>query len=112
MRNLPVCNEFGCTRNFAQRAEVTLVCEVRQGSQPWTKARLDDLSQSGFRIEWLPGAKLGVPLRIRMPGMAMLTANIRWQEGKAIGCEFEGPLHVAVFEHIVRQCTVDGRRLG
>lgn len=101
-----ITNGLGCTREFSDRAEVTLLCEVRQGMQPWRMARLDDISQAGFRIGVLPGAKRGVPLRIRIPGLQMLSAQIRWQQGQAVGCEFSEPLHVAVFEHIVRQCRI------
>lgn len=85
-----------------QRAQVTLLCEVRQGTQPWKLARLTDLSPSGFKLGWLPEYCLDKPIRIRIPGIQVLSAEIRWHEGKQIGCEFAAPLHVAVFEHIVR----------
>lgn len=93
------------SRETAQRAEVALLCEVRQGFYPWRLVRLEDISQSGFRIAWLPDATQLKPLRIRIPGLAMLTARICWQRGKAVGCEFVEPLHVAVFEHILQQAT-------
>lgn len=109
MKYEPIKPEPSCTREFAQREDVTLLCEVRQGSAPWKMARLDDISQAGFRIAWLPNIKRDVPLRIRIPGLQMLTAKIRWQQDKAVGCEFAEPLHVAVFEHIVRQCRFDHR---
>jgi PilZ domain len=90
------------------RAEVTLLCEVRQGTKPWKVARLDDISQAGFRIVWLPDAAVSQPLRIKIPGLQMLTADIRWQRGKSVGCEFTEPLHIAVFEHILKQVLIDG----
>ena len=95
-------------RTKAHRAKLTLLCEARQGSRPWIKVRLDDLSQAGFRITWLPQFSLGLPLRIRIPKLQVLTATIRWHEGKTLGCEFAEPLHVAVFEHIVRGAVIDG----
>jgi hypothetical protein len=88
-----------------QRAELTLICEVRQASRPWQIATLDDISQNGFHIAWLPRASLVLPLRIRIPGLAVLLAHIRWQHGNAVGCEFSESLHIAVFEHIVRQAS-------
>lgn len=97
--------DLGCTRQFGPRAEVALLCEVRQGAGAWKRARLEDISQAGFRIAWLPGARKDAPLRIRIPGLQVLTAHVRWHQDKAIGCEFAEPLHVAVFEHIVRRCT-------
>lgn len=67
------------------------------------RVRLEDISRSGFRIAWFPGASIDQPLKIRIPGLQLLTANIRWRREAAMGCEFDTPLHIAVFEHIVRQ---------
>ena len=39
-------------RSRPQRASLSLLCEVRQGSQPWKLARLIDLSETGFRLAW------------------------------------------------------------
>ncbi len=95
-------------RSKARRAEVTLLCEVRQGSRPWKLVRLEDISQTGFCITWLPESAIDRPLRVKIPGIQILSAKVCWQRGKAVGCEFAEPLHVAVFEHIVRQAVIDG----
>lgn len=84
------------------RIGVEIGCEVRQGTRPWKAALLEDLSPGGFRIARLPDARVEVPLRIRIPGLHLLSARICWARDGAIGCEFAEPLHVAVFEHIVR----------
>lgn len=97
-----------CSRENPQRESVILLCEVRQGTRPWAIARLEDISQTGFRIAWLPDCRTDLPLRVRIPGLQLLSATIRWQRGKAVGCAFAEPLHVAVFEHIVRQSRIDG----
>lgn len=89
----------------AARAGITLICDVRQGSRPWTQARLEDLSPGGFRIARLAAVRPELPLRIRIPGMQLLSAEIRWVRDGAVGCAFAEPLHVAVFEHIVRNAT-------
>ena len=91
-----------CHRDDPLRIGVILLCEVRQGTRPWVRVRLDDISPSGFRIAWMPAIDPERPLRIRIPGIQMLTAHVRWQRGKTIGCEFVETLHVAVFEHIVK----------
>jgi len=90
------------TGERAARAGITLICDVRQGARPWTQVRLEDLSPGGFRIARLPAVRAELPLRIRIPGMQMLTAEIRWVRNGAVGCAFAEPLHVAVFEHVVR----------
>ena len=87
------------------RVELALLCEVRQGMRPWKMARLEDLSPRGFRVAWLPDASPDMPLRIRIPGMQLLSARICWERDSAVGCEFADPLHVAVFEHIVRAAS-------
>lgn len=89
------------------RALIALDCEVRQGSRPWKRARLEEISPSGFRMKRFPEFSAQLPLRVRIPGLQLLTAEVRWHKGNAIGCAFASPLHVAVFEHIVRQ--VGGR---
>jgi hypothetical protein len=89
-------------RADSARAKVSLRCEVRQGVQPWKLARLIDLSETGFKLAWLPEYDEGEPVRIRIPGIEPLRARICWHEGKQIGCQFASPLHVAVFDHIVR----------
>ena len=91
---------------------LTLLCEVRQGFAPWKLVRLEDISQSGFRIAWLPDASHGKPLRIRIPGLQMLSAHIRWQRGKSVGCAFTEQLHVAVFEHILAHAQAAAPPLG
>ena len=90
-------------RQDNQRATVSIACEVRQGSRPWRFVLLEDLSQSGFRMTWLPGMMDGVPLRIRIPGLAVLSADVRWRNNEGAGCQFSSPLHVAVFDHIRQQ---------
>lgn len=87
----------------AERVGITLICDVRQGSRAWAPARLEDLSPGGFRIARLPAVRMELPLRIRIPGMQMLSAEIRWLRNGAVGCAFAEPLHVAVFEHLVRK---------
>jgi hypothetical protein len=99
MRHEPIDTPPG---RSASRAGLTLICEVRQGSRPWTQARLEDLSPGGFRIARLPQARADLPMRIRIPGMQLLSAQVRWIRDGAVGCEFAEPLHVAVFDHIVR----------
>ena len=102
MRHETFSNDSGPFRGVAQRAQLTILCEVRQGMRPWKMARLSDLSATGFKLGWLPDYDPGRAIRIRIPGIQILTAKVCWHKGKQIGCAFESPLHVAVFEHLVR----------
>jgi hypothetical protein len=65
--------------------------------------KLTDLSETGFRLGFAARYRAQEPLRIRIAGLAPLTAHIRWTAGKQLGCAFDKPLHVAVFDHIVQQ---------
>ena len=87
----------------ARRAPVSLNCDVRQGQRPWATTRLLNLSETGFCLVWLPAMELTRGLWLRIPGLQLLKASIRWRSGSMIGCEFEQRLHTAVFEHVVRQ---------
>lgn len=102
MRHETFPNDSRPLSGVAPRAQLSILCEVRQGMQPWKMARLSDLSETGFKLAWLRDYDPGQPLRIRIPGIEMLLAKVCWQEGKQLGCAFESPLHVAVFDHIVR----------
>lgn len=95
----PPLNASGDER--LERARITLECEVRQGARPWKTTRLEDLSPNGFRIAWFPDCRPEIPLRIQIPGLQLLSANVRWRRDFSVGCEFASPLHVAVFQHIV-----------
>lgn len=103
MRDRPESNDDLHGPGRERRALITLDCEVRQGTRPWKTARLEDISPTGFRISQFPDCSPQLPLRIRIPGLELLTAKVRWQKGDEVGCEFATPLHVAVFEHLVRQ---------
>lgn len=83
-----------------QRVEISTVCEVRQGMAEWRHVTLDELSPGGFRINRFGEADPSQPLRIRIPGLQMLSARVVWQKDGAIGCAFTAPLHAAVFDHI------------
>ena len=90
-----------------QRVALALLCDVRQGTRPWARIRLEDISPRGFRIPWLLNCAPDFPLKIRIPGLEVLSSRICWRQGHALGCEFHVPLNEAVFEHIVRQAEKD-----
>lgn len=90
-------------RADTRRASIALECEVRQGTRPWKRTRLEDISPEGFRMGWLPGFHMDTPVKIRIPGLEVLSAQIRWKEGDFVGCQFTSALYTPVFEHIVRQ---------
>ena len=103
--------QSGFTQNVGERkhrAEVSLTCEIRQGTRPWARVTLHDISESGFRIDWRPGFDERSPLYIRIAGLDLLISHLRWKRDDCIGCEFANRLYPAVFDHIVRQSQLRG----
>ncbi len=101
---------LACThipRIGTRRVAVALLCDVRQGTRPWARVRLEDISQSGFRIPWLLNCAPDFPLKIKIPGLQILSSRVCWQQGRQLGCEFAVPLHPAVFEHILREAAIE-----
>ena len=101
MSNPAAPQSFDSTRS-GSRAQLVIVCEVRQGIRPWQVVHLEDLSPNGFRIAGLSQPSMAKPLSIRIPGLQLLSARICWHRGIEVGCEFAAPLHIAVFDHLVR----------
>ena len=93
------------TRREGKRAALALYGAARQGMAPWSRVRIAELSPSGFRLTGITSADPSQPLRIRIPGLQVLTGRVCWHKGKVVGCEFATPLHEAVFTHI---CTAAG----
>ena len=81
---------------------IEAVADIKAGSGAWKRARLTDLSVTGFKIAWFPNAKAGQTVLIRIPGVEALTAFIRRAAPEGIGCEFERPLSTYVLDHLAR----------
>ncbi len=90
------------SKRSAERAAVTIRCEIRLGFERWHFANLRDLSPDGFQLDWPRTVGDVGMVRIRIPGLEALTATVRWREGGKAGCQFTAPLSPYVFEHIVR----------
>lgn len=91
----------------ARRAEISLTCEIRQGSLPWTKVKLHDISETGFRMDWRPGLNDHQTLYIRIPGLELLASNIRWKREGWIGAEFSHRLYGPIFDSIVAKSMLE-----
>ncbi|MFD1959491.1 PilZ domain-containing protein [Novosphingobium panipatense] len=98
----PDAAEYDCRVARAARAAVSIWCEVRQEPRALESGSPPGPFAGRIRIEHFPEARMQVPLRIRIPGLHLLSARLCWTRNGAAGCEFVEPLHVAVFEHIVR----------
>ncbi|MCX7676220.1 MAG: PilZ domain-containing protein [Alteraurantiacibacter sp.] len=76
---------------------------VRIAGHNWHMAHLRDLTPEGFRVSLIDMPAVGTELRIRIPGLTILLAEVCWARGFEVGCRFVSPLSPYVFEHLIRQ---------
>ena len=86
-----------------ERAAIDRQCEIKIGVRAWHVARLRDLTPEGFRLSLTDMPKVGTMLRIRLPGISIMEAEVCWARNFEAGCKFTQPLSPYVFEHFVRQ---------
>ncbi|MEO6040963.1 MAG: PilZ domain-containing protein [Croceibacterium sp.] len=82
-----------------------VIAEIKIGWGVWQKARLLDVSSTGFRLGRFPQETQDADIRIRIPGLAPLAAKIRWREDSAVGCQFVNPLSIYVLEHVAEHAA-------
>ncbi|CAN5215965.1 hypothetical protein BH09PSE3_BH09PSE3_09810 [soil metagenome] len=88
----------------ALRLDVRLAAGLRE---PGSSQRFDvdviDLSMVGFRCETSFTLTPGSAVFVTIPGLGPLECTVAWRRGYVYGCEFDHPLHNAVFDHIIAQ---------
>lgn len=82
--------------------------KFRESGATGTGVTVEDLSRKGFRTEWPYPLKPGDRVWITLPGLEAKCARVRWTRGFSIGCQFEEPIHQAVFDHLLRR--IDAHR--
>ena len=88
-------------RRESPRAPFPIACHARAGTGSWSTVFLEDLSCTGFRMDWPIGFPLLEKVSIRFPGIESKTAEVRWREGQMVGCEFVKPISPYVFDHLL-----------
>lgn len=88
----------------AVRLDVRMGAVLREaGSLFKFEVDVIDLSVTGVRFETSFTLKRGNQVYMTFPKLAPLEATVAWGRGFVYGCEFDHPLHNAVFDHIVAQ---------
>lgn len=89
----------------AARKELHVGAGLRQRGAGGVTIQIVDLSTTGFRatthLELMPGTDVW----LKLPGLESLHAHVVWMRGHYLGCEFARPLHPAVLDMIVRNCS-------
>lgn len=86
----------------ADRQQLMLPVKLRRAGESWFNSRVSDLSSSGFRLQSFVKLRPGMDIWIMLPGFEGRKATVLWAQAHEAGCEFEHPLHPAIFDHIIR----------
>jgi PilZ domain len=85
----------------AMRLDVRLSAGLRE---PGTSQKFDvtiiDLSMTGFRCETSFNLSIGQLVFVTIPTLGALEAVVMRRDRYVYGCQFDRPLHNAVFDHI------------
>lgn len=84
-----------------ERAVLQAHVQIKQSDTQMFNAIIYDLSVSGFRLSCFVNLIEHKPVYLKIPGLKLLTGNIRWVSDNEYGCMFYQPLSPYVFEHIV-----------
>lgn len=69
------------------------------------KVRLLDLSRHGVRLSVAHSLRTSDVCWISLPGLQPIPAKVNRASGFEIGCEFDHPLHEAIYDHLLTQVT-------
>lgn len=90
-----------------ERAPVKAKVRYRSGTGLALQAEIVDLSRFGCQIRSISHSlRRGDHISIRIGEVGPVLGHVRWLHlGKQAGIEFDIPLHVAIFDHIVRSLS-------
>jgi hypothetical protein len=98
------------SERFSDRFNVLLNVKVRRAGENWFNARVANLSPTGFRIQSFARLEMDSLIWIMLPGFDGRRARVIWTREHEAGCQFERPLHPAIFDHILRMNRLRARR--
>lgn len=92
------------------RHNLLIGVKLRRQGESWFNARLANLSLTGFRVQSFAKLDLDSTIHVMLPGFDGRKAKVVWTRDHEAGCQFERPLHPAIFEHILRMCRLRMRQ--
>ncbi|MEP7350810.1 MAG: PilZ domain-containing protein [Sphingorhabdus sp.] len=84
------------------RGDVAIAADIRAFGGNKNRVKVIDLSQTGFRMESLTHISDSHAIFLTIPSFGQMEARIIWQTEWMYGCKFACPLHISVYEHIIR----------
>lgn len=92
------------------RYNVLISVKLRRSGENWFNARLANLSPTGFRVQSFAKLEMDSDLWVMLPGFDGRRARVIWARDHEAGCQFERPLHPAIFDHILRMNRLRARQ--
>lgn len=88
----------------ARRASMRATIQARRGENRYL-LEIEDISTTGARMKSSRSLPDGAVIWLRLPSLEPIQAEVIWSHGFKFGCRFLQPLHVSVFENLLRQCA-------
>lgn len=101
MSAVPQSKEQSVSR-LHDRQTVLIGVRVRRKGESWFKSRITDMSLAGFRLASYVKLHIGMEVWVMFPGFEGRKAFVTWVQDHEAGCEFDAPLHPAIFDHILK----------
>ena len=92
------------------RCNVLINVKLRRTGENWFNARISNLSPTGFRVQSFAKLEVDSALWVMLPGFDGRCAQVIWTRDHEAGCQFERPLHPAIFDHILRMNRLRARQ--
>lgn len=92
------------------RHNLLIGVKLRRPGENWFNARLANLSPTGFRVQSFAKLDMDSTIHVMLPGFDGRKAKVIWTRDHEAGCQFERPLHPAIFEHILRMSRLRMRQ--
>ena len=92
------------------RHNLLISVKLRRQGESWFTARLANLSPTGFRVQSFAKLDMDSTIHVMLPGFDGRKAKVIWTRDHEAGCQFERPLHPAIFEHILRMSRLRMRQ--
>lgn len=97
---------------FNDRYNLLINVKLRRSGESWFNARVGNLSPTGFRVQSFARLETESLVWIMLPGFDARRARVMWVREHEAGCQFERPLHPAIFDHILRMNRLRAKQDG
>lgn len=99
----PVGAESALGRDLEHlRVSVVIDVMARRLGESWVSTQVTDLGITGFELSSMSGLQPGDRIWVRFPGFDSRPARVDWAANQQTGCSFENPLHLGVFDYLLR----------